>query len=159
MTTKADYTPDEWAALVRSPLVVGAAISLADPGGPFEIAKESTAVLRTVQEPTADQPELVASVKAELTAMAEQRENPLGDFRPQGGNPGQQVLDELRSVNAILTGKATPEEATAFRAWLAKAAKDAANAAKEGGFMGIRAVRVSEGEQHMLDELGKVLAG
>ena len=70
----------------------------------------------------------------------------------------QQVLDEIRAVNDILTSKATPEEAAAFRDWLKKAAQDAANAAKEGGFMGIGAERVSAGEQQMLDELDKVLA-
>jgi hypothetical protein len=38
------------------------------------------------------------------------------------------------------------------------AAQAAANAAKEGGFMGFHAVRVSEGEQAMLDRLQKVLS-
>jgi hypothetical protein len=60
-------------------------------------------------------------------------------------------------VNDTLAAKATPEEAAAFRAWLKKAAQDAANAAKEGGFMGIGAERVSSGEQQMLDEIDKVL--
>jgi hypothetical protein len=34
----------------------------------------------------------------------------------------------------------------------------AAEAAKEGGFMGFRAERVSEGEQRMLDKLAEVLS-
>jgi hypothetical protein len=38
------------------------------------------------------------------------------------------------------------------------AAQAAADAAKEGGFMGFRAERVSEGEQRMLDRLGEVLS-
>ena len=41
MTAKADYTDEEWAALARSPIVAGFAITLADPGGPIEITKES----------------------------------------------------------------------------------------------------------------------
>jgi hypothetical protein len=57
-----------------------------------------------------------------------------------------------------VSGKATPEEAEAFRAWLKTAAQEAANAAKEGGFMGWHAERVSEGEQRMLDKLDEVLA-
>jgi hypothetical protein len=44
------------------------------------------------------------------------------------------------------------------RGWLLEAAQDAANAAKEGGFMGFHAERVSEGEQRMLDRLNEVLA-
>ena len=37
MTTKADYTDEEWAALRRAPLVAGLAVSFADPGGPIEL--------------------------------------------------------------------------------------------------------------------------
>ena len=45
-----------------------------------------------------------------------------------------------------------------MRAWLLEAAQSAANAAKEGGFMGFHAERVSEGEQRMLDSLAKALS-
>jgi hypothetical protein len=38
------------------------------------------------------------------------------------------------------------------------AAQEAADAAKEGGFLGFRAERVSEGEQRMLDSLREALA-
>jgi len=67
------------------------------------------------------------------------------------------ILDEIAAVNAILDAKATPEEADAFRRWLLEVAQAAANAAKEGGFMGFGAVRVSEGEQKMLDQLRSTL--
>ena len=39
MTSKADYTEDEWVRLRRAPLVAGLAISIADPGGPIELAR------------------------------------------------------------------------------------------------------------------------
>ncbi len=157
MTTQADYTAEEWTALVRSPFVAAMAITIADPGGPIEIVKEAAAALRTVTEPVADQPELLTVVKAEIVARGQRRDNPVADFKPRGADAGQQVLEELRSVNSILAAKATPDEAAAFRAWLTHAAQEAANAAKEGGFLGIGAVQVSEREQHMLDELAKVL--
>ena len=44
-----------------------------------------------------------------------------------------------------------------MREWLLAAAQAAADAAKEGGFLGFHAVRVSEGEQRMLDKLREVL--
>ena len=71
---------------------------------------------------------------------------------------GQMILDELRAVNGIVTQKATPEEAAAFREWLLASAKRAAEAAKEGGFMGFKAERVSQGEQDMLEKLTEVLS-
>ena len=61
-------------------------------------------------------------------------------------------------MNALLAEKATPEEAAGFREWLLTAAQRSADAAKEGGFMGFKAERVSEGEQKMLDKLREVLA-
>ena len=48
MTTKADFTDEEWARLERAPFVAGMAISLADPGGPIEAVKETAATLKTV---------------------------------------------------------------------------------------------------------------
>jgi broad specificity phosphatase PhoE len=69
-----------------------------------------------------------------------------------------EILDELAEVNRIVTAKATEEEANGYRAWLQAAAEEAANAAKEGGFLGFHAERVSEGEQRMLDKLAEVLA-
>ena len=39
MTTKSDFTEEEWTRVVRAPLVAGLAISLADPGGPIEMVE------------------------------------------------------------------------------------------------------------------------
>jgi broad specificity phosphatase PhoE len=85
--------------------------------------------------------------------------NPLGGFKPgNAANAGVEILEELREVNRIVSEKATPEDAAAMREWLLEAAQAAANAAKEGGFMGFHAERVSEGEQRMLDSLNEALA-
>ena len=37
MTTKSDFTDEEWTRITRSPFVAGMAISMAVPGGPIEI--------------------------------------------------------------------------------------------------------------------------
>jgi hypothetical protein len=160
MTAKEDFTDEEWARLERAPIVAGMAISLADPGGPIEAVKESVATIKTVTEAaqTGGHGELVDAVAASVAEKAKHRHNPLGDFKPRGALAGEQILDELRAANELVTEKATPEEAAAFREWLLEAAKRASQAAKEGGFMGFNAERVSEGEQQMLDKLGEVLA-
>ena len=56
MTTKADFSEEEWATLVRSPMVAGAAITLADPGGPIEVLKETSAVLKFATSTSSEQP-------------------------------------------------------------------------------------------------------
>ena len=160
MTTKADFTDEEWSRLERAPIVAGMAISLADPGGPIEAVKESMAAIKTMTEvaQSGGHGELVDAVAKSVAEKARERKNPLGDFKPRGALAGEQILDELRGVNALVTQKATPEDAAAFREWLQTAAKRAAEAAKEGGFLGFKAERVSEGEQRMLDKLGEVLS-
>jgi len=153
VTTKSDFSEDEWVRVRRAPLVAGMAISLADPGGPIEMAKETMATLRSATLPPS-QEELLASVALDVQASAQQKQNPLGEFKPRGG---QQVLEELREVNELVTAKATAEEAEAFRRWLLVAAQAAADAGKEGGFMGFGAERVSAGEQQMLQQVRAVL--
>jgi hypothetical protein len=160
MTTKAAFSEDEWTRLKRAPFIAGLAISIADPGGPIEAIKETAAALKTVTgaAQSADGGELVDELAKEVTAEARERKNPLAGFRPKGALAGQEILDELRDVNGIVSGKASAEEADAYRGWLLAAAREAADAAKEGGFLGFHAQRVSEGEQRMLDELAKALA-
>ena len=160
MTTKADFTDEEWARLERAPFVAGMAISLADPGGPIEAVKESMAALKTVTEAaqSGGQSELVDAVAKSVTDKAQKRQSPLADFKPRGALAGEEILEELRAANALVAEKATPEEAAGYREWLLTAAKRAADAAKEGGFLGFKAERVSEGEQRMLDKLGEVLS-
>jgi hypothetical protein len=104
MTSRQDFTDEEWVRIRRAPLVAGVAISLADPGGPIEVAKETVASLRSATVPPS-QEELLAAVALDIQALAQQRQNPLGDFKPRGG---QQVLEELRAVNELVTAKATP---------------------------------------------------
>src|SRR5436190_8087846 len=161
MTAKADFTDAEWTRLKRAPFVAGMAISLADPGGPIEAVKETSATLKTVlgAAEAGGRGELVDALAHDAAADARERKNPLAGFKPSSGaNAGVEIVDELREVNRIVAEKATDDDAAAMRAWLLAAAQEAANAAKEGGFMGFHAERVSEGEQRMLDRLGEVLA-
>ena len=159
MTTKADFSEDEWATLVRSPMVAGAAITLADPGGPIEVLKETSAVLKFVTSTSTEQrDDLVGELARELRGLAEQRQNPLGDFKPRGALAGKEIVDEISRADQIVSAKASPEEADAFRAWIMECAQRAADAAKEGGFMGFRAERVSQGEKDMLAQLRSALS-
>ena len=160
MTTKADFTEEEWTRLGRAPLVAGMAISIADPGGPIEAIKETSAALKTVVNAaqSGSHGEFVKEVASDVAAKAQQRQNPMGGFKPKGSQASAEVLDELRAVNALLVEKTTPEETAQFRDWLKEAAQQTALAAKEGGFLGFRAQRVSEGEQEMLDRLAEVFS-
>ena len=160
MTSKSDFTDDEWTQLKRAPFLAGMAISLADPGGPIEAFKETSATLKTVLGAAegGDHGELAAAIARDVREQARERKNPLAGFKPsKGATAGVEILDELREVNRLLSEKASADEAEAVRAWLLAVAQEAANAAKEGGFLGFHAERVSEGEQRMLDQLRRAL--
>jgi hypothetical protein len=158
MTTRDDFTDDEWDRLGRAPLVAAMAISFADPGGPIEALKETGAALKTVLDTAQNggHGELVQAVARDVADKARQRENPMAGFRPRGRDARDEILDELRAVNAMLVAKTTAAETEQFREWLRTAAQAAALAAKEGGFLGFNAQRVSEGEQQMLEVLGGI---
>ena len=159
MTTKSDFSDEDWARIVRAPFVAGMAISLADPGGPIEAAKESMATMKSATNPPSRE-QLLAEVALDLQAMVQQHHNPLKGYRPSGGGDvGAQVLDELRAVQAAVAAKATTQETAAWGQWMLATAQAAADAAKEGGFMGFGAEQVSQGEQSMLDQLRTVVGG
>src|SRR5215211_1116479 len=158
MSTKSDFTDDEWTTLVRSPMVAGMAIMLADPGGPIEVMKETSATVKFATGSSSEQrDDLVGELARETRALVQQRKNPVGDFKPRGAMAGKEIVDEISRANGIVSDKATTDEAEAFRAWIMECAQRAADAAKEGGFMGFRAERVSQGEKDMLAQLGSAL--
>jgi hypothetical protein len=114
MTTKADFTEEEWARLGRAPLVAGMAITLADPGGPIETLRESSAALQTVLEAaqSGKYGEVVQAVAQDFSDKARHRQNPMAGFKPKGRDAGEEVLAELREVNRLLVDK--PRSASSF---------------------------------------------
>lgn len=153
MTTKSAFSEEDWARIVRAPFVAGMAISVADPGGPIESAKETMATLKAATDPPTRE-QLLSEIALDLQAMTQQRHNPLKGFRlGAGAPPGDQVVEELRTVYALVAATAEPEEAAAFGRWIVQVAQAAADAAKEGGFLGFGAVQVSERETEMLDQV------
>ncbi|HET7349787.1 MAG TPA: hypothetical protein VFJ28_02500 [Marmoricola sp.] len=158
MTSKSDFPEEEWQRVVRAPLVAGMAILVADPGGPIESTKETAATMRKASNPPTRE-QLLTDVALDVQAEVQARRNPLKSFKPHGtGSAGDLVLAELAEVQRIVAARATEEEAAAFGRWLMAAAQAAAEAAKDGGFMGIGAQQVSDREQEMLDRLREVVS-
>jgi hypothetical protein len=158
VTSRADFSDEEWARLGRAPLVAGLAISLADPGGAIDAVRESSAALRTLLDAARKGGfgDFVHSLAQDAAAKVERRENPMAGFSPDRRRALEEILDELRAVHALLMEKAAPQDVDDFREWIRMASQRAALAAKEGGFLGIGGQRVSEREQQMLETLGEI---
>src|SRR3954467_7288405 len=111
MASKADFSDEDWAAILRAPLGAGMAITLADPGGPIEVVKETAAVVKVIGA-TADEGRagLVGEAAHEVQAMAKRRENPAKGFRPRApALAGKEILDELGRVRGIVAAKGSAE--------------------------------------------------
>jgi hypothetical protein len=159
MTSKNDFTDEEWAQVLRAPFVAGLAVSLSDPGGPIEAGKEQMATIRTTMAPPSRE-QLLSEVALDVQAMAQRREHPLKGYRPaEGADPREQLVEELGATRSLVESKATPEESAAFGQWMVEVAQAAADAAKEGGFLGMGATQVSDREQAMLDRVRETLIG
>jgi hypothetical protein len=162
MTSKTDFTTDEWKSLLQSPLIAGIAVSAAEPSGLFGMLKESMASARALLEAKND-PNADALVKAVVAdyETSEGRALAQGDLRTtlMGSKPADIVskaLEALRNVSALLDKKA-PSDSAAFKTWLAGVAKAVAAASAEGGFLGFGGVQVSDAEKATLAQLASVL--
>ena len=63
------------------------------------------------------------------------------------------VLERVKSATGLVARKASAGEADAYRKMLADVAEKAADASKEGGFLGFGGVRVSDKEQAFISEV------
>ncbi len=71
----------------------------------------------------------------------------------KGQDPRPVILASLQQDLAVLDAKSTPEEKAGFCTWLMTVANATAEAGREGGFLGIGAVRVSDQEKAALEAL------
>jgi hypothetical protein len=157
VTTKVDYTAEEWELIMRAPFMAAMAVVASSPSRPIGFVKEMFAVggaLQAVTEegsPNALVSALVADVKAGHRPAA-----PTESIR-DGSEAKALGLKACQDVSALLAHKAPGPEAEGFKRWLLSTAQRVAEAAKEGGFLGIGGVRVSEAETAVLAELAGAL--
>ena len=157
MTTKVDYSQEEWDLLLQAPVMAGTYIIVADPSitaMPKEMKGMLTAMLSTPAP--ADAQELVSSMVADIKARAENKEKMAQPEVAKDQNAQAQIFDQIGQALALLEAKA-PQEKNGFSTWLMSVAQATAEAGKEGGFLGIGAVRVSDKEKTALGELSHFL--
>jgi hypothetical protein len=160
MSTKDNFTAEEWAQLESAPIYAGMGIITADPAA-TSIFKESAAMAKAmVQSPIPEGgAELVGGIVADYQKKAQNKEK-FEEPKFETKDPNvmmQQIYDYLGQSAAIVDAKASAEEALAYKQWLLGISQAVAEAGREGGFLGIGSVRVSEQEQVVLDNYSKTL--
>jgi hypothetical protein len=160
MSTKADYSAEEWRLVLKGPLMAGLAVVAASPSGPLGVLREMFAVGKLVAE-TRGQPgasELLRTLVSELSAPDARGQVDAAEVR--GLAPEElrsHALETCRTLAALIDRKATPAEAGEVKQWLVGIAQRTAQAAKEGGFLGIGGARVSEPETAAIREVARAL--
>jgi hypothetical protein len=68
------------------------------------------------------------------------------------------MLTDIKQAVAILAAKGSPEEIAAYKNLIVDVADNVANAATEGGFMGIGGTLVSDAEKSAIREIQNAVA-
>src|SRR5688500_8101376 len=154
MATLKDFTPDEWKNVAAAPFMAGLVVTMADLNGPVGVTKEALAVGKAITESAADSPsELIKSLAESFKGGARPEMPTVPKDRDQARSS---FIDKCRLAVAAVALK-SPAEAQEFKMWLMSIARTAADAAKEGGFLGFGGTQVSEEEQVALSQLGTAL--
>jgi hypothetical protein len=155
MSTKADFSAEEWDLLRSSPLMASILVVAASPSGPIGLVQESTAAGKMIiQTAQAAQTPLLKSLAEDLTQRMSIPKPPPGATPAQVQGAAEEIL---KRTSALLTEKATPEETAETKQWLAKVAQATAEATKEGGFLGFGGTLISDQEKTALATVNSVL--
>ena len=163
MTDKSSFTPDEWKLLLESVMAASIAITAAEPSGLWGLLKEGfaggTELAKAKMDPGTDA--LIKAVVNDFGTTAEGRSITRDGLKDKlKGSKSAEIkgkcVETLRQAAALVDAKA-PADAAAFKGWLRQISQHVAEAAKEGGFLGIGGVQVSEAEKATLAEVSIAL--
>jgi len=163
MAKQDTFTGEEWTLLRLTPSLVASGTAAADPSGLFSSIKESFAGAKGMAEAFKTNSGLEL-----FTALAADRSIPgmpdpktmlgEGSREQQMQNLKNAVLERVKLAVTLVAAKASPTEAEAYKQMLLGVALQAADASKEGGFLGFGGVRVSDKEEAFIAEV-KAAAG
>ena len=161
MADKSNFTSDEWNVLLQGVIAAGIAITAAEPSGLWGLLKEGFAGGAVMAKAKTD-PSTNALIKAVITDFGAAEGSAARDglkARFKQSKPAEikeACIATLRQAAAIVDAKA-PGDAAAYKAWLQQISQHVAEASKEGGFLGIGGVPVSDAEKATLTEISSAL--
>jgi hypothetical protein len=163
MANKSQFSNEEWNALRDAPQLVALAVALSGASGIGGTIKETFASSMGLVEGMKSNNELIRSVCAreEIEAGQAALKAQLPEIKAMGFDAAKQTLadtalERTRVALAALRAK-SPADLAAYQQFLKALGDRVAQAAKEGGFLGIGGERVSEGEKKMLASLGEAI--
>jgi hypothetical protein len=162
MSSKSDYTPEEWQLLLDVPPLVGTAVMVAGKSG-LGSMKEAFALASGVigAKSGYEGNELITALIEGRMKDGDRSEVEQLSTNPYRGQPPEEIaaaaVEKCKQVATLLDTKSTPTESDQFKSWSIAVGEKVANAAKEGGFLGIGGERVSESEKEVLTAVAAAL--
>lgn len=162
MADKRNFTAVEWTKVLESGMLASMAVTAAEPSGLWGTLMETfaggSAFAASKHDPNAN--ELIKSVIADFETVegraAVQEALRKGFAGAKPAEIAERALAHLREVSGIVDAKA-PGDAVAFKAWLRGISQTVAEASKEGSFLGIGGIQVSDTEKATLADISKAL--
>jgi hypothetical protein len=148
MTGKADFSPEEWEAVLKGPPSAGTIVITAQRGGTF---RETFSMAKAYGEARKQhgESELLDEIASTKPEIDQTRYHSPEELKDHG-------LRHLRDAVELLERKATPEEVDEYRRFVLTLANRVAEAHKEG-FLGLSGERVSEAEKAAVAEIAEAL--
>jgi hypothetical protein len=143
VTTKAEFSPEEWDLVLEGPPTAGMIVITASGGGMF---KETWAMSKAYAEARRQhgESELLDEIVATKPKSDHTRAHSKEEWRQHG-------LGLLQQVVTLLSGKATPQELDDYRKFVLAIAHKVAEAHREGGQL------VSPAETEALEQIQTAL--
>jgi hypothetical protein len=147
-----DFTSDEWLIMRKAMMSAGVLVSVSE-GGKDDMISEMLAVSEQIWAARRTHPSQLVRELASIRRFQPgyQRGMSLVQFEADS-------LEAIRAATAIVAAKA-PLDMPAFSAFLIGLAEAAANAHREGGFMGVGGTLVSEAEASAIAKVKAALGG
>ena len=134
--------------------MAGLLVSLSDISGPIGMTKEAIAVAKAVTESQSNN-ELITSIATTWKGQVTKPKLPELP-RDTPDDTRNAALEHCKRAAAIVSQK-SPAEADEYKQWLVSLARKAAEASKEGGFLGIGGTLVSDDETAAINTLASAL--
>ena len=143
MTSKSDFTTEEWQLILEAPPSAGMIVVTAQRGGSL---RETIAMAKSYVETRQQhgKSELLDEIVAAKPERDHTHYHSLDELRQHG-------LQHLRDAVALLGTKATPDEVDEYRRFIVTLSQHVAAAHREHG------VAVSEAEQAAIDDISQAL--
>ena len=161
MSSKTDFTPEEWETLRNAPYLAAASVMVAGRSGILGSIKEAFVIAQTFYESASSESPLIKALSAQDEVKLSQefvsdhialREADQAPEKLRG-----LAVEQCQAAVALLNQKGGAGEAESYKRWVMDVAEKVANAAKEGAFFGLGGERVSDAEKVVLTELAAAL--